>query len=70
MQSTRIDVLFNTHWHAERVGSNAALGQAGAKIIAHENTRLWLSTVFQRPWDDQPFAPLPKAAQPNDTFYT
>ena len=51
-------------------GIELALGQAGAKIIAHENTRLWLSTVFQRPWDEQPFAPLAKAAQPNDTFYT
>jgi glyoxylase-like metal-dependent hydrolase (beta-lactamase superfamily II) len=70
MGRAQIDVLFNTHWHAERVGSNLALGQAGAKIIAHENTRLWLSTVFQRPWDERPFAPLPKAAQPNATFYT
>jgi glyoxylase-like metal-dependent hydrolase (beta-lactamase superfamily II) len=52
------------------VGSNLALGQAGAKILAHENTRLWLSTTFQRPWDEHPFKPLPKAAQPNETFYT
>lgn len=70
MGAPQIDVLFNTHWHAERIGSNATLGQAGAKIIAHENTRLWLSTVFQRPWDSEPFKPLPKVAQPNDTFYT
>src|SRR5688572_19865830 len=34
-----VDVLFNTHWHAERIGSNLTLGQAGAKIVAHENTR-------------------------------
>jgi glyoxylase-like metal-dependent hydrolase (beta-lactamase superfamily II) len=68
--AARVDVLFNTHWHAERVGLNGALGPAGAKIVAHENTRLWLSTVFQRPWDDAPFEPLPKAAQPNETFYT
>jgi len=70
MGAPGIDVLFNTHWHPERTGSNATLGQAGAKIIAHENTRLWLSTVFQRPWDDEPFEPLPEAARPNDTFYT
>ena len=70
LEVPRVDVLFNTHWHPERVGSNLALGQAGAKIVAHENTRLWLDTTFQRPWDDQPFRPLPKAAQPNDTFYT
>jgi glyoxylase-like metal-dependent hydrolase (beta-lactamase superfamily II) len=70
MGAPRVDVLFNTHWHAECVGSNLALGEAGAKIVAHENTRLWLSTVFQRPWDEQAFRPLPKVAQPNDTFYT
>jgi cyclase len=70
LERPRIDVLFNTHWHPERTGANRTLGEQGAKIVAHENTRLWLSTVFQRPWDDQPVAPLPKAAQPNDTFYT
>jgi glyoxylase-like metal-dependent hydrolase (beta-lactamase superfamily II) len=70
MGAPGVDVLFNTHWHPERTGSNLRLGQAGAKIVAHENTRLWLSTVFQRPWDDEPFRPLPKAAQPNETFYT
>ena len=26
--------------------------------------------MFQRPWDEQPFRPLAKAAQPNETFYT
>ena len=52
MGAPRVDVLFNTHWHAECIGSNLTLGQAGAKIVAHENTRLWLGTVFQRPWDD------------------
>jgi glyoxylase-like metal-dependent hydrolase (beta-lactamase superfamily II) len=70
LDAPRIEVLFNTHWHPERVGSNVALGEAGAKIVAHENTRLWLNTTFQRPWDEAPFRPLPKAAQPNDTFYT
>lgn len=65
-----VDVLFNTHWHPERTGANRALGEQGAKIVAHENTRLWLGTVFQRPWDAAPSVPLPKAAQPNDTFYT
>lgn len=70
LEAPRIDVLFNTHWHEERTGSNLPLGEAGAKIIAHENTRLWLDTTFQRPWDEQPFRPLPKAAQPTETFYT
>jgi glyoxylase-like metal-dependent hydrolase (beta-lactamase superfamily II) len=70
LAAPRIDVLFNTHWHPECVGSNLALGEAGARIIAHENTRLWLGTTFQRPWDERPRTPLPKLAQPNETFYT
>ena len=37
-------ILINTHWHFDHVGSNVALGEAGATIIAHENTRTRLST--------------------------
>jgi len=38
----KVQLLLNTHWHWDHTGANAALGKAGAKIIAHENTRLWL----------------------------
>lgn len=64
-----IHTLFNTHWHADQTGSNESLGRAGATIIAHENTRLWTTTDVTWPWDGSTFAPLPKAAQPNRTFY-
>jgi glyoxylase-like metal-dependent hydrolase (beta-lactamase superfamily II) len=65
-----IHTLFNTHWHPEQTGSNLALGGAGAAIIAQENTRLWLTTDVVYPWDEtRRFDPLPKAAQPNETFY-
>ncbi len=37
-------ILINTHWHGDHVGSNVALGEAGAVIVAHENTRKRLST--------------------------
>jgi len=65
-----VRTLINTHWHPEQVGSNETLGKAGAQIIAHENTRLWLSTEVKWPWNGQTFNRLPKAAQPNKTFYT
>ena len=39
-----VHTIFNTHWHAEQTGSNEPLGKAGKRIIAHENTRLWLAT--------------------------
>ena len=64
-----VRTLFNTHWHPEQTGSNEALGKAGATIIAHENTRLWLTTDVTWPWNGQRFTRLPKVAQPNKTFY-
>jgi glyoxylase-like metal-dependent hydrolase (beta-lactamase superfamily II) len=65
-----VQTLFNTHWHPEQTGTNAALGAAGRTIIAHENTRLWLATDVTWPWDGKRFTRLPRAAQPNKTFYT
>jgi cyclase len=65
-----VHTIFNTHWHPEQTGSNERLGKAGATIIAHENTRLWLATDVTWPWDGRRFKRLPKVAQPNKTFYT
>jgi cyclase len=64
-----IHTLFNTHWHPEQTGSNENLGKAGATIMAHENTRLWLQQNIVWPWNGQKFGKLPKIAQPNKTFY-
>jgi cyclase len=65
-----VHTLFNTHWHPEQTGSNERLGKAGKTIIAHENTRLWLTTDVTWSWNGQRFKRLPKVAQPNKTFYT
>jgi cyclase len=65
-----VHTLFNTHWHPEQTGSNELLGKAGKTIIAHENTRLWLTTDVTWSWNGQRFTRLPKIAQPNKTFYT
>jgi glyoxylase-like metal-dependent hydrolase (beta-lactamase superfamily II) len=65
----RVHTLFNTHWHPEQTGSNERLGKAGATIIAHENTRLWLTQNITWPWDGRTFKKFPKIAQPNKTFY-
>lgn len=62
-------VAFNTHWHYEHTGGNAAVKKAGAKIYAHENTRLWLQGDFDVPWQDRHYSPLPEDAWPTDTFY-
>jgi cyclase len=65
-----VEVLFNTHWHPGQTGCNERLGKAGATIIAHENTRLWLATDVTWPWNGERFKRVPKIAQPNKTFYT
>jgi glyoxylase-like metal-dependent hydrolase (beta-lactamase superfamily II) len=65
-----VNTLFNTHWHREQTGSNERLGMAKTAIVAHENTRLWLSTDVTWPWDkSQTFEPLPAVARPNKTTF-
>jgi cyclase len=64
-----VHTIFNTHWHAEQIGSNEQLGKAGVAIIAHENTRLWLTTDITWPWNGRRFTRVPRIAQPNKTFY-
>ncbi len=65
-----VHTLFNTHWHWDHTGSNAALGPAGTRIIAHENTRLWLGTDVTSKWEKRTYKRLPPKARPNETFYT
>ncbi|MEQ1579494.1 MAG: MBL fold metallo-hydrolase [Steroidobacteraceae bacterium] len=65
----RIQTLINTHWHPEQTGSNERLGKAGARIIAHENTRLWLTVSNPLVGQAGTYGPLPAAARPNATTY-
>jgi glyoxylase-like metal-dependent hydrolase (beta-lactamase superfamily II) len=65
----RIHTLVNTHWHPEQTGSNETLGKQGVRIIAQENTRLWLTRRIDVEWSPKPFMALPKVAQPNKSFY-
>ena len=62
--------LFNTHWHLEHTGGNEALREAGATIVAHENTKLWMATPVWSPAEDRYRQPRPVAARPDKTFYT
>ena len=65
----KVELLLNTHWHWDHTGSNAALGNAGAKIIAHENTRLWLGTRVDSKWEHRNYPPQPARALPTQTFF-
>ena len=66
----RIHTLFNTHWHWDQTGSNLALGKAGTRIVAHENTKLWLGVDVDSKWENRKYHRLVKEARPNETFYT
>jgi cyclase len=69
-RSNPVKVLFNTNWHLEHTGSNEALGKAGAKIVAHANTRKWLKTRVLVEMQHRTFMPRPPEAIPAETFYT
>jgi glyoxylase-like metal-dependent hydrolase (beta-lactamase superfamily II) len=64
-----VEVLFNSNWREEHTGGNAALRAAGATVMAHENTKLWLGGDFFVEWEDRHYAPRPAAELPNKTFY-
>jgi glyoxylase-like metal-dependent hydrolase (beta-lactamase superfamily II) len=65
----KVQLLLNTHWHWDHTGSNAALGKAGATIIAHENTRQWLATRVDSKWEHRIYPPQPARALPTQTFF-
>jgi len=65
-----IRVLFNTHWHPDSTGANELIGARGATVIAHQNTRLWMSTEYYVEWEKKNYTPRPEVAWPTDTFYS
>ena len=65
-----VATVFNTNWRDDHTGANAALRGAGATVMAHENTKLWLGGDFFVDWEDKHYAPRPAAMLPNKTFYT
>jgi cyclase len=66
----KVALLFNTHYHTDQTGNNEIFGTAGARIIAHEHTRQWMSTDYWVPEEDRYEKARPKAAQPTETFRT
>jgi glyoxylase-like metal-dependent hydrolase (beta-lactamase superfamily II) len=66
MSNAPITLAINTHWHFDHADNNESFRNAGAGILAHENTRRRLS----EPHDllGMHFDPAPVAARPTDTF--
>src|SRR3954471_14888166 len=65
----KVSTVFNTHYHLESTGGNDALAAAGAKIVAHHNTKLWMTQEIIRDWEGgRIYPPRAKAALPAETF--
>jgi glyoxylase-like metal-dependent hydrolase (beta-lactamase superfamily II) len=60
--------LVNTHWHGDHTGGNAAWGESGSVILAHDNVRLRLSTRQENKLFDRVTEPSPAAAWPLVTY--
>ena len=56
--------VVNTHWHYDHTDGNAWMHEAGARIVAHENTRRRLSTATRVDAWDFTFPPSPPGALP------
>lgn len=63
-------LAINSNWREEHTGANAVLRRAGATVMAHENTKLWLGGDFFVAWEDRHYSPRPAEMLPTKTFYT
>ena len=66
LDGDEITSLIDTHWHFDHVDNNQNFSQAGAEIIAHENTTKRMSQAHDLL--GMHFAPAPAAALPTRTF--
>jgi glyoxylase-like metal-dependent hydrolase (beta-lactamase superfamily II) len=63
----RVSTVFNTHYHLESTGGNDLMAGAGAKILAHLNTKLWMTQEIIRDWEGgKVYPPRAKAALPTE----
>jgi glyoxylase-like metal-dependent hydrolase (beta-lactamase superfamily II) len=60
--------LINTHWHFDHTNGNPWLNAMGARIIAQENTRKYLSQVQRVDDWDYNFLALPPDGIPSEVF--
>ena len=65
-----VKTVINTHWHLESTGANDAMAKAGAKLVSHVNTELWMTQEIIHDWEKKVFPPRAKEALPTETFYT
>lgn len=65
-----VKTVINTHWHLESTGGNDAMAKAGAKLVSHVHTELWMTQEIIHDWEKKTYPPRAKQAIPTETFYT
>src|SRR5687767_3962467 len=51
--TTNVQTVFNTHYHLDQTGNNEVFTGAGARVIAHDRTRQWMSVDYWLPDQDR-----------------
>jgi glyoxylase-like metal-dependent hydrolase (beta-lactamase superfamily II) len=68
----KVPLLINTHWHFDHTDGNAALHARGARILAHAQTRHWMSQDHEINvpglFDHAVIEAAPKAGLPDDVM--
>jgi glyoxylase-like metal-dependent hydrolase (beta-lactamase superfamily II) len=64
-----VNTVINTHYHLESTGGNDAMAKAGATIVAHLNTKLWMTQEIIRDWEGgKVYPPRATAALPTQAL--
>jgi cyclase len=66
----RVHTLFDLDWNPRSVVFNEHVAKSGTRIIAHENTKLWLSRRIDSTSYAGSIEALPPRARPTSTFFT
>ena len=67
--NSKLNILFNTHYHREQTGNNELFAAAGAKIVAHDRTRQWMANSYWIPEENRYEKARPQASWPTQTFF-
>jgi glyoxylase-like metal-dependent hydrolase (beta-lactamase superfamily II) len=67
--NSRVQTLFNTHYHLDHTGNNELFSAAGAKILAHDRTHQWMANDVWLPEENRYEKARPKGAWPTEKFF-
>jgi len=66
--SEPVKTVVNTHWHYDHTDNNASLHEAGATVLAHENSKARMSETHELAVLGLKILPSPADALPQQTF--